>query len=192
MHVNNIVTYGNVTDYNLYQNLLDNLNIITQSQDHLKDNYQLDRLDLSNHLSYDVLLDKNSHPVCFSGIYHRPYWPAGAYRISNRTFVVNTHRTSHYSFLNPRYIGPIQIATHKSSINLAFISRENPKGKYYFRKLKRSVDFYSDWTISDRMIKLVDDYKKSSYQYVIYKQYGDTSIDTFESVAESEWNELPH
>lgn len=148
------------------------------------------RLHLNGHRCFDLLVDANGDVVCFSGMYHRDSWPEGFYRISNRTYVDPTFRTSTYNFFNPTFIGPAQIA-ETPDCKLAMISRENPKGKYYFRALQRRVPFYTDWTISDKMMQVFPTEEKSSYQYVIYKSYDPyATIDQLNSITEEQWHSL--
>ena len=189
MIIYNVITNGNITDQKMYDLFLQQLENIQHSEDELKDNYLLDRMDLPNHKSLDMLLD-GDNVVCFSGLYHRPSWPSGFYRISNRTYVVPKYRTSSYNFINPSNIGPFQVERYKSDIRLAFISRENAKGRFYFKKLQRVVDYYTDWNISDRMVQLVNSESKSSYQYIIHKSFGQSSLSEFKSISEQQWREL--
>jgi len=189
MIIRNVITDGGITNQEMYDLFLQQLENIQQSEDKLKDNYLLDRMDLPNHKSLDMLFNGNDI-VCFSGLYHRPSWPSGFYRISNRTYVVPKYRTSSYSFINPSNIGPFQIDRHKADIRLAFISRENAKGRFYFKKLQRVVKYYADWNISDRMVQLVNSEFQSSYQYIIHKSFSKSSVSEFKSVSEQQWREL--
>lgn len=148
------------------------------------------RLHLNGHRCFDLLVDHLGRVICFSGMYHRDSWPEGFYRISNRTYVAPAFRTNTYNFFNPMWVGPAQIA-ETPDCKLAMISREKPKGKYYFRALQRRVPFYADWTISDEMVQVFPTEQKSSYQYVIYKSYDPyATIDQLNSISEEQWHEL--
>ena len=190
MYIKNIITDGNITDRTLFIKISEITKDILSSNDKLKNNYSMAALDLKNHKSFDALLSDDDELICFSGLYHRPYWPVGFYRISNRTYVMPKFRTTSYNFLNPSNIGPHQIFKHVKDIKMAFISRENAKGKFYFKKLQREVDYYKDWNISSNMLQLVNSEKQSSYQYVIYKNFGSSSINEFNSVTEEQWRNL--
>jgi hypothetical protein len=198
MYIKNIITDGNITDSTLFSKISDITKDILSSDDKLKNNYSMAGLDLKNHKSFDALLSDDDELICFSGLYHRPYWPAGFYRISNRTYVMPKFRTTSYNFLNPANIGPHQIFKHvenmpmtvSPTVKIAFISRENAKAKFYFKKLQREVDYYKDWHISSNMLQLVNSEKQSSYQYVIYKNYDRSSINEFNSITEEEWRNL--
>lgn len=149
-----------------------------------------ERMDLLGHRCYDLLVDEAGDVVCCSGMYHRDGWPDGFFRTSNRTFVVPNQRTSLYTFVNPKYIGPAQIAA-TPECKLAFISREHPKARFYFRRLQQRVPFYQDWIISEKMVKVFPSEHKSSYQYVIYKAYNPArSIDEMPSISADEWADL--
>lgn len=188
--IKNVITDGFITDHRLYDRLLETLDNIRLSNDHLKENYNSERLDLLGHKSFDLLLSERNDIVCFSGMYHRSEWPEGCYRISNRTYVNPKYRTSIYNYLNPSMIGPHQIAIHKKDIKMAFISRESFKGKYYFKALKRTVPYYTDWNTSDNMIQLFNSSQKSSYQYIVYKEFVENSLSKFKSISENEWKNL--
>jgi len=193
MNIVNIINHGMIGNSWYYKVLMDHMQIIKTSNDPLMNNYTFENMKLGDHLSLDMLVDDNGEMICFSGLFRRVPWDKGVYRISNRTYVNPKYRTNSYNFLNPSIIGPHQIEKHKEDIRFAFISRESFKGKYYFRKLKRSVPFYNDWTISDKMMRVVPNGNdKSSYQYIIYKNYTDREIIPFEGITEDEWHELSH
>jgi hypothetical protein len=193
MNIVNIINQGMISNSWYYKVLMDHIQIIKTSNDRLMNNYTFENMKLDDHLSLDMLVDDNGEMICFSGLFRREPWAKGVYRISNRTYVNPKYRTNSYNFLNPSIIGPHQIEKHKEDIKFAFISRESFKGKYYFRKLKRSVPFYNDWTISNKMMHVVPNgIDKSSYQYIIYKNYTDYEINPIDGITEDEWRELPH
>ena len=190
MKIKNVITDGIITDQSLFNNLIKILEDIQLSNDPLKENYSFKRMDLLGHKSFDMMLTDDDDVICFSGLYHRNTWPEGFYRISNRTYVLPNHRTSTYNFINPSNIGPYQISKHKNSIKLVFISREKAKGRFYFKKLQKLVDYYKNWTISNDMVKLVDNNNSSSYQYIIYNSCDGESVNKFESISEQQWRKL--
>jgi len=193
MNIVNIINRGMIGNSWYYKVLMNHIELIKISNDPLMNNYTFENMKLGDHLSLDMLVDDSGEMICFSGLFRRGSWDKGVYRISNRTYVNPKYRTNSYNFLNPSIIGPHQIEKHKEDISFAFISRESFKGKYYFRKLKRSVPFYNDWTISDKMMRVVPNgNSKSSYQYIIYKNYTDCEIIPFEGITEDEWHELSH
>jgi hypothetical protein len=189
MIVKNVITDGQVADDVLYDQLLSLIRDIQLSDDHLKINYAVDRLDLHGHKSFDVLLADNGDIICFSGLYHRDAWPNGFYRISNRTYVVPKYRTTSYNFLNPSFIGPSQIARHSTDIKMAFISRELPKSRFYFKKLQKIVPYYYDWKISNNMVQLFNSNQSTSFQYIIHNG-SVNDIGQFNSITEDQWKSL--
>lgn len=160
--------------------------------DALKDNYLPHRLKLEDHQSYDLLVSDADELLCASGMLNRPQWGEGVFRISNRTYVPPEQRSHYYSFLNPQYIGYHQIKRHRDECKFVFISREDPKGRGYFKILQRRVPFYLDWTISDQLVQVVPGgTTRSSYQYIIYRYYAKMDF-PFKSITEEEWHELPY
>jgi hypothetical protein len=189
MIVKNVITNGQITNDVLYKQLLSLISDIQLSNDHLKANYTVDSLDLNGHKSFDVLLAENCDIICFSGLYHRNTWPDGFYRISNRTYVVPKYRTTTYNFFNPFFIGPFQIAKYHADIKTAFISRELPKSRFYFKRLQKSVPYYNNWKVSNNMVQLSNSNQPTSFQYIIHNGSVE-DINQFNSITEDEWKFL--
>lgn len=188
MKIENIITDGQITSAQNFSQFERILAEISVSDDALRANYTKRAMDLENHVSYDMLLD-GDQVVCMSGMYHRPSWPEGVFRTSNRTWVNPEYRQNTYSFNNPRLIGPHQIERFQDRIRTVFISREHPKARGYFRALQKRVPYYSDWQISDHMMQVVPGCeRRACYQYIIYKTQDDISHMGF--VTEQEWFEL--
>lgn len=198
MRIVNIIRDGKITNQPYYDAFLSKIDEIKRYDDKKKENYTLERMDLFNHLSFDMLLSDDDEIMCFSGLYNRPSskvvpgWPAGVYRLSNRTYIDRKFRTPTSTFLSTRFINPVQITKHKDDIKFAFISREHPKSRFYFKKLKQTIDYYDDWTIDDNLVQVVPNVEKqSSYQCIIYKSYG-TESHGFKRITEEEWKHLPN
>lgn len=197
MKVVNVIRNGVVSDQDAFAMLVGTIGGVEDSVDQKKNNYTLTNLDLENHLSYDMLVNDQDGVICFSGIYKRPPskyvpgWPDGFYRICNRTYVNPAFRTSMYQFFNPNIIGEQQIRENADLIRFAFISREKPKAKYTFIKMKNSFPYYSDWTVHPLMVQVVPTVeKKSAYHRVFYKELVPTEF-PFKTISEDEYALLP-
>ena len=197
MRIVNVIKNGEISNESNYEMLLRFLDQIANSDDQKKANYTLANLDLHNHLSYDMLVDGNDQAICFSGLYKRPAskhvpgWPDGVYRICNRTYMSTAFRSGMYGFQNPNIIGTHQLREHSDVVEFAFISREKPKAEYTFKKMQRSFEFYSDWTLHDKMVQVVPTVeKKSAYHRILYKSYKPNAV-SFKTITESEYERLP-
>lgn len=189
MKIKNVIKYGNVTHQYNYKVFLDLLSKISKD-DKRHVNYTLDKIDLTNHITFDLLMSDDNEILCFSGLYNRPEWGIGVYRSSNRTYINPIYRKRYYNFFNPTYIVPHQIREHLHEINFVFNSREHIKSKYYFKKAKKIVPFYNDWIIAEKMAKVVPrSNSKSAYQGIMYKNFTNICF-PFDTINYNKWRNL--
>lgn len=188
MKIVNVISHGEVTDEASLRNMFDMLLTV---DDKRAENYTYEKMDLKNHLSFDLLTNENNEIICFSGLYSRPGWGSGIFRSSNRTFVNPKFRNKVYDFYNPKYIVPYQVTKHRDDIRIVFNSREHYKSEFYFKKAKNVLEFYHDWSIMENMIRVVPtSFKKSAYQKVMFKSF-DGSMLPFDTLSVDEWKMLP-
>jgi hypothetical protein len=187
MKIVNVVSHGEVTDSTSLKKMFDMLSAV---DDKRAENYTYEKMDLKNHLSFDLLTNEDDEIVCFSGLYSRPGWGQGIYRSSNRTFVNPKFRNKIYDFYNPMYIVPHQVNKHKDDISIVFNSREHYKSELYFKKAKSKLEFYHDWVIMENMIRVVPtSFKKSAYQKVMFKSFNGSTL-PFDTITVDEWKML--
>jgi hypothetical protein len=197
----------NVVDYRYGINnqnikLFENISFkISGGQDKLKQNYSIDNMDFSNHMTFDMLLDEQYEIVEFEGVYRRSWWPEGAWRIKNRYYCAEKYRhggLQHERPTQPRILTQHQINFAKDNgAKFLFVSIE---GSIAYKKLKivmeDMVPYWGSnlsWIQPDNYYKVADCNNKACWQQIIYANITDDFSNTrwfTESLTAEQWRRL--
>lgn len=148
------------------------------SDDKLKENYTMAALDLPKHMMFSALYDHEDQFVACSGIYRREKWPAGCFRLLNRTFYSPKFRSpSGFSFFGADAILPHQLKQIKTQIDFGFVSREGKYAGLFMKKLaERQV--FKNYKISPEYIQVVPDiFDSHSFQKILYRNNTENKIE---------------
>jgi len=157
----------------------------SSERDRLKNNYTLESLDVENHVMFDALYTKAGQFVACSGIYRRPAWPAGAYRLLNRTFFGPSFRTSGvFRFYASDHILPSQLERCTAKLSFKFVSRQGPFAANFLKTLQQRPLFANNYRLSEAFIQVVPDvYDAFSFQKILYTKDPSDSFYLFNSVS---------
>lgn len=169
------------------------LNKIAQ-QDAKGSNYTSVSFDLSGHLTYDILFDTdNDQIVAGCGIYRKPDYPRGVYRILNRTFVAPEYRSTKppYPAYESRLLLPHQLQEFADEIAVAFVSR-NGRGAYRFLQYWADELAPSDgWSVSSGFVHVAPDgWNQKCFQYIVQKEFSKNTWNP-RLISDQQWMELP-
>jgi hypothetical protein len=195
-----IVNVKSRDEWNLKgKNLLEHtLAGIAEGDDRRKINYSGKRLDLENHLAFDLLLDAASEEVlAFCGVYNGGRYPKGVFRVLNRVYV-------HPKFRNPKGLFealgkqtllsqtllPFHLWKYSDEIKTAFVSREAPLGRHFLKRwlLNNAPD--QNWQMKNDLVHVAPGGKdQSCFQFVVYRQFeGEEWAPP--TIGESDWKNL--
>jgi hypothetical protein len=157
--------------------------------DKLHENYSNGSLDIPSHVMFDALYTLDGEFVACTGIYRRPQWPAGAYRLLNRTFFSHRFRNSHhFGFYASDYLVPGQVQNCKSDLKFTFVSRQGKNGGNFLAKLQTRPFFKNDYRVSDMFIQVVPGgLSINCFQKILYHN---TSAEKFVFTGVSHLDEL--
>jgi hypothetical protein len=162
----------------IYPVFLEYLAIIESRKESLYKNYLLENLDLINHLTFDVIFDKETI-VGFGGIYNGGRYPEGVYRILNRTYVDPRYRSQSLR-IKPLVSDPLlphQIKKCWHKLRMIFVSVQDTKGKPYLTKWVRTLapKLETPWEMSNGFVNVaVGDASKGCFQYIAYNKIDNT------------------
>jgi hypothetical protein len=130
---------------------------------------------------FDSLYTLNGQFVACTGIYRRPQWPKGAYRLLNRTFFGHNFRKSHnFRFYASDYLLPVQIKNCKTDLEFTFVSRQGKNGGFFLEKLQRRPFFKSHYRVSEKFIQVVPGGQSPQcFQKILYYNNSDRSFEFF-------------
>ncbi len=166
---------------------------ISRSKDRLAENYKLKNVDLSGHLTFDLLVDDNEKIISFAGIYNGGRYPEGVYRILNRTWTCESHRVSHgaFPFLASKLILPNQLLRHAADLKLIFLSRQEAKGRLFLKRWVRHQTDAQSWEISNSFVQVApESMKKSAFHHICFQKLKPIEWSPL-NVDESVWKSLP-
>lgn len=154
------------------------LAVYLTTDDKLKENYTEASLDLPHHMMFSALYDHEGHFVACSGIYRREKWPAGCFRLLNRTFYSPKFRSpSGFSFFGADYILPHQLKRLNTPLGFSFVSREGTYAGLFMKKLAQRPVF-KDYSISAEYIQVVPDvFDQHSFQKILYRNHAGHKIE---------------
>lgn len=140
--------------------------------DRLSTNYTAENIDLSGHQMFDALYDQHGNFVACAGIYRRESWPAGAFRLLNRTFYSPAfRRPERFQFLGSDWILPYQVKHCEIEMPLTFVSREGRNAHFSLAQISKRSVFAPDYRISDTFIQVVPGiFDRHSFQKILYRK----------------------
>lgn len=158
---------------------------LNNTRDRLKNNYTLDKLDVAHHLMFDALYTRAGKFVACAGIYRRHGWPAGAYRLLNRTFFSPQFRDpARFRFFASDYILPSQLSRCSVSLDFKFVSRQGVFAGNFLRTLQRRPLFCDAYHLSTAYIQVVPNvFDPLSFQKILYCKVDQTASYRFNSVS---------
>lgn len=138
-------------------------------RDKLSDNYSEANFNIKSHLMFDALYTKSGDFVACTGIFKRPQWPTGMYRLLNRTFFSREFRKSHqFSYFASDYLLPSQIKNCKAELDFTFVSRQGINGGNFLKKLQQRPFFKNHYRVSEFFVQVAPSIDEKSFQKILY------------------------
>ena len=165
---------------------------ISSGSDRLAQNYSLENMKLSEHLSFDLLVNDENQIISFAGVYNGGRYPEGVYRVLNRTWVREDYRVSHgaFAYLTSKYILPVQLQRLASKLKMVFVSRERLTGRRFLLKWAQHQPKADLWSVSENFVQVVPNVeKKSCYQYICSFSFVETNWNP-KTLKPQQWLEL--
>lgn len=188
----NVISDGQIVS-EWYSKLETLLAKISSSSDRLAANYDLNRMDLSGHLSFDVLVNSNDSIVSFAGVYNGNRYPEGIYRVLNRTWVAEELRVKHGAFpmITSKLILPQQLERFRDRMKVIFVSRQRLSGRLFLEHWRQRQSCSEDWKVSSTLVQIVPDVeKKSCYQFICSRHLQDAHWEP-KRISKNDWHSLP-
>lgn len=121
------------------------------------------------HEMFDALYTEGGQFVACTGIFSRPAWPPGMFRLLNRTFFNPHFRTKNgFSFFASDYLLPSQIERCKSALDFTFVSRQGVNGGNFLKKLQQRPFFREHYVVSDDYIQVAAGLDQFSFQKILF------------------------
>lgn len=118
---------------------------------------------------FDALYTDAGEFVACTGIFSRPPWHSGMYRLLNRTYFNPQFRTTHgFSFFASDYLLPDQIERCQTALDFTFVSRQGVNGGNFLRKLQRRAFFKEHYSVSDDYIQVAAGLDRFSFQKILF------------------------
>lgn len=187
----NVVSFGKVNE-SLSESLYSFVHS-EMSNDKRWKNYKPELLDLESHLTYDILMDKDSGDIVTGcGVYNGGRYSNGIYRIMNRVFLHPKYRkrSKEYPFLATRHLLGDQLSRLKTEIDFAFVSREGKYSNHFLGLWAKAAQQagLGQWIVSDGFVHVAPKGKdKKCFQRIAYP--GNKKNPLVE-ITESQWLQL--
>jgi len=160
---------------------------ILKPADRLAENYSRQNFKIESHEMFDALFTEDGQFVACTGILKKAEWPAGMYRLLNRTYFNPNFRKSHsFSFFASDYLLPGQIERCRSSLDFTFVSRQGVNGGHFLKKLQKRPFFVKNYDVSEDYIQVAPGLDEKSFQKILFYKKNKVQQITLKAVASLE------